>query len=39
MAMRIVGFLTKGKYDPLFWLTAGVLGVFLLCVLAIQVRD
>jgi hypothetical protein len=33
------GFFNQGKYDPLFWLTAGVLGVFLLCVLAIRVRD
>jgi hypothetical protein len=33
------GFFNQGNHDQLFWLTAGVIGAFLLFVLALQVRD
>jgi hypothetical protein len=34
-----IGFFNQGNHDQLFWLTAGVIGAFLLFVLALQVRD
>ena len=34
-----IGFFNQGTYDQVFWLTAGVIGVVLVFVLALQVRD
>ena len=34
-----IGFFNQGTYDQVFWLTAGVIGVVLVFVLAHQVRD
>ena len=33
------GFFNQGNHDHVFWLTAVVIGAFLLIVLALQVRD
>ena len=34
-----IGFFNQGTYDQVFWLTAGVIGVVLLFVLALQIRE
>jgi hypothetical protein len=34
-----ISFFNQGTYDQVFWLTAGVIGVVLLFVLALQIRE